>query len=475
MTAASAASVLEAPHSARTPVRDPLAAHLLTAAVAALLIALLARGAESLAETIAAHWPALLFWVVLVFIVNLFPVTVGDARLSLDMPLLLTVALLYGPETSGLLAFAAAIDLREVKREVGLSRAVFNRSQIALSIYLASLAFENVAGSLEPWWRAVAGTSVALSVDAVANYSFVALHAAVRRHQSVGSAARSLTVDGGLTFRSTYLGYGALALVLARLFMDVGAWAVVGFLIPTLVAREMLIRGQELQRVTEALRARERLLERLVDRVGDERRDERLRIAGDLHDDVLQALTGIWLLAKYVQQQKDPEVAATDLVQLVADTEGAIHSLRMVIHDLKESPVGRGGLIPALESLVRDLRLDWKMEIELATPKSVNLGQEEQLLVYQFVREALLNALKHSRASEIHLVIQDRGDLVTIAVEDNGIGFNAHATDRTAHFGIGLMEERVARAGGTLEIRTAHNAGTRLSASFPREPRPEKG
>jgi signal transduction histidine kinase len=363
-----------------------------------------------------------------------------------------------------------AADVREFTRQISFARAIFNRSQIALSVLLAGWVFHTVAIGLEPWPLAAGATAAALAVEYCVNVSLVFLYLV-----SISSTQASMSrfsVGRPLHFLATYLGNGILALVLAQLFMHVGAWSVVAFLVPILVARQALVRGQRLQDLAHRLQSRERLLERLVDRAVDERHDERLRIAGDLHDDVLQGLTHIWLLARMADgKARTTAHSGEELKELVEASEGAIESLRDVIHDLKESPLGRGGLIPTLRLLARDLQLDWGVRIRLAAPEGVDLGPESQVIAYQVAREGLMNALKHAQASEITVVVAQGSNHVDLTVEDDGVGLTETA-DPGAHFGIGLMEERLRRVDGTFSIESSTGTGTRLLARLPSEPRP---
>jgi signal transduction histidine kinase len=368
------------------------------------------------------------------------------------------------------------VDLREIRREVGLSRAVFNRGQVALSILVAGKAFNVVAGGLEPWATAMSAAAVALSLQYAVNVFLVTLFGSFlpARGGVANRVSRVLSVGKPGQFLATYLGYGVLALVLAHLFARVGGWSVVLFLIPTLVARQMLIRGQALELMAAELRYNERLLERLVDRAVDERHDERLRIASDLHDDVLQSLAHIWFLAKIVERKAARELAGSrDIRELVQSSEASMESLRTVIHDLKESPLGRGGLVPTMKLLVRDLQLDWRVPIHLAAADRIDLGPESQVIAYQVAREAVLNALKHAKPSRIFITVAQQHDCVELEVEDDGLGFSLEEIDSAAHFGIGLMEERVRHSGGNLVIDSQKGKGTRLLARLPLEPRPE--
>jgi signal transduction histidine kinase len=312
---------------------------------------------------------------------------------------------------------------------------------------------------------------MALTIEYAVNVSLVSLFGRFVPYRAGPDykVARVLSVGKRSQFLATYLGHGVLALVLAYLFARVGGWSVVSFLIPTLVARQMLIRGQELGLMTEELRYSQRLLERLVDRGVDERQDERLRIASDLHDEALQEVTRLWFLTKILQRKGS--VDPSDVQELAQSAETSIESIRDVIHDLRKSPLGRGGLIPTLKLLARDLQLDWKTRVLVETPTQLDLDPQRQVLAYQVIREAILNALKHARASEVRLILSQTSDSVVLTVEDNGIGFDIARADQASHFGLGLMKERVQRAGGGIRIQTERHEGTRLIATIPLEPR----
>jgi signal transduction histidine kinase len=403
---------------------------------------------------------------------SFFPIVNNEARLTMDEPILLALALLYPPEVAAVVALLAGFDVREMKREVTFSRAWFNRVQIGLSIYVAGATFRLVTdGNLGPWPIAVIGTGAAVAAEYLANVLLVSLHARALFRLEFTAAVRRFTVGNAGQFLATHLGYGSLSLVLAHLFLAVGAWSVAMFLVPILVARQMLIRGQAIHALAEKLKTRDRLLERLSDRIVDERRDERQRMAGDLHDEVLQDLTRIWLSASLLEREQATSGSRSDdLRELVRTSETSIESLRNLIRSLKESSTGWGGLIPTLQGLVRDLRLEWKANIRLTLPDALEIKPPAQFVAYQVVREALINALKHSGASLIDVSLLAREGVLAVEVHDNGTGFVLETVDFSIHFGLALLEERVQKLGGHANIQSTPNEGTTVRAAFPLSP-----
>jgi signal transduction histidine kinase len=463
------ASVVQTARSTSSPTRDPLGAYLVTIGVVTIVAFLLIRGAGSLIRTVSSAWPAIVFWMVLLLFVHLIPVRARGLRLVMDLPILGAIALLYSPTMSATVAIIGAADSRELRREISLSRAIFNRAQTGLSTLLASWTFHSLASGLEPWPRAIIATAVALAVGYCVNVSLVLLYLT-----SVSGTREPLghfSIGRPIHFLATYLGNGILALVIAQLFVRVGAWSVLIFIVPILVARQALVRGQRLQELAAALQNRERLMELLVDRSVDERTDERLRIAGDLHDDVLQSLIRLWYLTRVLQEQVVRTGGNTsDIQELLEGSEASIESLRAVIHDLKESPLGRGGLLSTLKLLVRDLQLDWKTSIRLVMPKRIDVGAQSQVIAYQIVREGMINALKHAKAQEIRVTVAQEGQFLHLTVEDDGVGFDREAVDQSSHFGMGLMQDRVRRGQGELTVESQEGKGTRLVTVLPVEP-----
>ncbi len=122
-------------HQARLPAR------LFGSAIFVSIAVLILLRADSVVSVVSKDWAALLLWALVIATIDLLPVDLGHIRLTLDMPILLAVALTFPPEVAALVALLAAFDQREFRGQVSISHALFNRSQIALSVFLASRRF----------------------------------------------------------------------------------------------------------------------------------------------------------------------------------------------------------------------------------------------------------------------------------------------------------------------------------------------
>jgi signal transduction histidine kinase len=433
---------------------------------------LLVPNYQQLGDALSSRGLELLLWFALILLVNLFfHFENRSLQFTLDVPLLLATSALYAPAVAAGLALVAEMDVREVERKVSAPRALYNRTQIAISVFAASAVFHAVGSVQSDWVTSLLAMSLAWATFHVLNGAFVMALASIRERIPVHHVARFLRVGRPIEFMLTYLGYGILALVLARLFREVGPWTVVLFLIPVLVAHFALVRAEELYAMTEELQERQRLLGVLSRRVVDERRDERLRIAGDLHDEVLQDVTRVWMQSRFASEQCIVDDALSrDVRQLVADSSRALTAIREAISDLKRSPLGRGGLLPTLEQLVRDLKLEWGRRIEFEQPEEgfESWSADTQLVAYQVVRESLINSLKHSHASEIVAHVSSVGPDIEVGVKDDGVGFEPEGVDRSRHFGLGLTQERVRMVGGVLRLQSAPGEGCEVRAVLPR-------
>ncbi|HEX3127886.1 MAG TPA: sensor histidine kinase [Thermoanaerobaculia bacterium] len=205
--------------------------------------------------------------------------------------------------------------------------------------------------------------------------------------------------------------------------------------------------------------------------------EERIRLARDLHDGVLQSLTGIGLRLAAVRSllDKDPRVARESLEAVQRLLTAEQRDLRFFIQELKPRPRREGEVSLAfqLTELVHRIELEWGLRAELRAggleePIPESLARE----VYNVIREALVNAARHGEASAVRLEIRKEGDeRLCITVADNGRGFPfqgrlSHAELAERRLGPRNLFERVSSLQGTLELQS-DSGGARLEIALP--------
>ncbi len=414
---------------------------------------------------------ALLLWVGIVAAVELAPVTFWrGVQISMGFPVLIAVALLYAPAAAAGTAFVGSFDPRELRRGVGILQALFNRSQVALSVWAASALFHavtKVRGGA--WWLVLLAAFAAATVDYLANVAMVTGAASLIHHLPPLQVVRRLHIGDPVEFLVSYLGLGALGVVLAELYVKVGFWSVAVFVVPLIFARQMFYRSRALEEAHKELQDRELVLRTLSNRMAEERQDERAQIAAYLHDDLAQLLFRLSLQVDVALRHLDQgdTISARETLLEAKDTKNRTSdAIRALVRDLHRSPLGRAGLAESLKSFVGEIgtNSDIAFGIELA---ELNLAPPIQLIVYQIAREGIMNALKYAEATKVDVTLMEHGEAVELRIHDDGAGFDPDAGEPEGHYGLTMMRERAQIAGGTFDLVSARGHGTSITVTFP--------
>jgi signal transduction histidine kinase len=204
----------------------------------------------------------------------------------------------------------------------------------------------------------------------------------------------------------------------------------------------------------------------------------RIRLCRDLHDGLLQSLTGAALQLETARRlmEKDPQTAR----QRIADIQKLIYTeqrdLRSRIRQLKTPhstlPESKEDLAGRLEELAARIERQWGPRVELDVKLDRNgLPGSVAHEVYFIVHEAMINAARHAKASSIHAEIMGEPNSLRIVVSDNGSGFSfrgRHDQSALARMNLGpvTLRERVASLGGSLAIESG-DTGACLEIALP--------
>jgi signal transduction histidine kinase len=197
---------------------------------------------------------------------------------------------------------------------------------------------------------------------------------------------------------------------------------------------------------------------------------ERKRWARELHDETLQALGGLKILASSARRHADPAVVESAMNQLVEGIDVEIENMHSIITSLRPAALDDLGLRPAIEALAEHHRIAEGLEIDVHLELPDPTGSEQRLVpeleitIYRLVQEALTNIVKHSKASRVDVTVSANDGKVVVRVVDDGEGFDA--THVTGGFGLVGMRERVGLAGGELELAPSVS-GTTVAAVLP--------
>jgi signal transduction histidine kinase len=199
--------------------------------------------------------------------------------------------------------------------------------------------------------------------------------------------------------------------------------------------------------------------------------EERRRISRELHDRVLQLLSSVRLRAELCRREliNCPDALEKELNTIEKTADKAVAEIRRLLADNRSpSDLVAGSLERRLreELEIFRARSGMKVEFRCAIGKH-NLAVEAERELYFALREALINAIRHSRASELRLELFQEGPICKALLTDDGSGFDLTAIDSESHYGLRIIRERIESIGGNLCIETAPGQGTRISIDIP--------
>jgi two-component system CheB/CheR fusion protein len=205
--------------------------------------------------------------------------------------------------------------------------------------------------------------------------------------------------------------------------------------------------------------------------------DERARIARDLHDHLGQQLTALRLALERHRDSSLDRQADEELARALALAKQVDGEVDFLAWELRPAMLDDLGLAAALPHFLDEWAAHYGVAANFQTSGALvrRLSAEVEITFYRVAQEALNNVSKHAHATRVDVVLEGHADAIVLVVEDDGVGFDSAAKDRSAT-GIGLigMRERAALIGGTLEVESAPGKGTTvyLRYSLPKEAAP---
>ena len=192
---------------------------------------------------------------------------------------------------------------------------------------------------------------------------------------------------------------------------------------------------------------------------------ERREIATDLHDVIGQTLAMAKMKAGALRGFCAAPEAAGGIKDLSSFIDEAILATRSLTFQLASPILYELGLESALERLAEDTRKRHGLRVDFSGDgKNKPLPTETSVLIFKAVRELLMNAVKHAKATEVRVRVRRAAGKIAVTVRDNGRGFTAGAaagygTDRRG-FGLFSIREKVSHLGGSFRLSTGPGAGT---------------
>jgi signal transduction histidine kinase len=408
----------------------------------------------------AADWQPLRLVValaVLYAIADPMAVRARRVRLSAGLTVQTTAAALLGPAPAVVLSLASnAVD--SLINRVGLTGALTNMAMIPALGLVGGVLFETAGGVLGldremPAYAALV-PPIYLAVFALN----VVFFAAANPHLA-GQNRRRILRETALPMIPWELLNCVLATAVVLAWALSGIAAAAGLLIALVVTVPLLHslgaymktsddRAEEVVRLSSD---RDRLL---MEVLHAERR-ERARLAESLHDGPLQRLVAL---------RQDAAESGAPVEQL----DAAIAEARAIISAFHPEAVREQGFEASLRAAVAPFPS--ARRVKLSVRGTVTEGALTETPLLPLAQELLVNAFKHARPTAIEVSVTEAAEGIVLEVSDDGVGIDASESDRAAragHVGLAVVRRRVQDAGGTFEIATRANGGTRSRAVLP--------
>ena len=202
------------------------------------------------------------------------------------------------------------------------------------------------------------------------------------------------------------------------------------------------------------------------------REDERRRIAEDLHDGVIQMITGAQLQLAHLRANARRGLTSGEFDAGFDSLARAHDMARRVMSDLSPPVLANLGLKAAVEEIEREMRVQYRLETTLRFEGDEDwLDEAESQLVYRLLRELLMNVAKHAQASKVAVTLLLETHRALLSVQDDGVGFDPDTLRESVSStsGLGLLGARnqVERLGGRFRIRSTPGGGTEIRVSLP--------
>lgn len=200
---------------------------------------------------------------------------------------------------------------------------------------------------------------------------------------------------------------------------------------------------------------------------------DRQRIARDLHDTSLQNLAHlihvIELSSMYIDE--DPVRAKLELETVSKNLKTIIDDVRNTIFDLRPMSFDDLGINDAINDFLYKMKETHKIQIHTNIEKIRIKNPVILLSLYRVIKECCLNAMEHSKCTELRVDIwnESDGEFLKVVIADDGVGFDIENTLSTVqnHFGLKIAKERIELINGEFEITSSKGEGTRVTISVP--------
>ncbi len=233
--------------------------------------------------------------------------------------------------------------------------------------------------------------------------------------------------------------------------------------------RQVQSRTREIHSNITALKKAQDQLRRLSAGIMAGQEKERSAIARELHDELGQVLTAlrmdsVWLQERLKESDAEASQRALTMCQLI---DKNIEDVRGMAFRLRPGVLDDLGLVDALDWYTTDFERRTEITCVFEYDTVPPLSETVATAAYRITQEAITNVARHASASRVDVVLKSRNSTLTLAIADDGRGFNPLELSDSAGLGVAGMRERASLVGGSLEVYSQPGKGCRVLFEVP--------
>lgn len=196
---------------------------------------------------------------------------------------------------------------------------------------------------------------------------------------------------------------------------------------------------------------------------------ERQRLAIELHDSVGSTLSAAKLQFEHLKKNRGSLNNEEELFKKTSKLlENAYQEVRSIAHSKNSGVIAKFGLLPAIEKLAKNVSGTNKLTLEVQDfGLTKRIDNTLEITIFRIIQELVTNIIKHANATEANISLTQHENILSIIVEDSGIGFDAKKISKKEGMGLSSIEKRIKHIGGTMEVDSAIGKGASILIDIP--------
>ena len=219
----------------------------------------------------------------------------------------------------------------------------------------------------------------------------------------------------------------------------------------------------------DQVRAGRQRLQALSRKLVEIQETERKYVARELHDETSQALTSLMVGLRMLEKDaENPGNIHSGVAELQLMLQSVVENLHRLAMDLRPASLDHLGLVAALRQYIDAMSDKHGLTIRFEVANiNTRLPPDLATAVYRIVQEALTNIVRHARATQVDVILEQREGQIVAVIEDNGVGFDPRQAMRGERLGLFGMRERAEMFGGKLIVESVAEIGTTIVVEVP--------